>query len=239
MSEEAPGRFPVTRWSRLIGKEGEDARRPDLEHLAQHYWKPVFAYVRVKFNKKPEEALDLTQEFFLWMLEGDFLRRATPERGRFRAFLKVSLAHFLTDKERRKRAQKRGGDRKFVPLEFESDPSTEIHASKDLGPEAALDASWRSEVLRRATARLEEELQGSGRGDVFAVFRDYFLDPEDEVDYRKLAEKHGINEIAVHNWLAKAKKLYRRQLRQEVLETVSNPEELEQELTWLFGEEGR
>src|SRR5437867_240483 len=108
--------FPSTCWSRISAAFPEDlaARRAAVEDLSHRYWKPIYAYIRAKWGKTNEEAKDLTQDFFVWMMEGDFIDRADPSRGRFRAYVKVALQHYLSDEERRRQRLKRGGDREIL-----------------------------------------------------------------------------------------------------------------------------
>src|SRR5437867_9766320 len=85
--------FPSTCWSRFSAALPEDlaSRRAAVEELSRRYWKPIYAYIRAKWAKTNEDAKDLTQDFFVWMLEGDFISRADSSRGRFRAYVKVAL----------------------------------------------------------------------------------------------------------------------------------------------------
>lgn len=235
--DRAAHAFPSTRWSRILGTGSKSGTLPDVESLAKAYWRPVYGYVRSRFAKTEEEAVDCTQDFFLWMIERGFLGRADPARGRFRGFLKVSLRNFLSDRDRKARAQRRGGDRLHLRLDFASDdlPALEPDA-KSQTPDEILDDLWRSTLVERATETLEQELQALGKQTYFAVFRDYFLSSEEGLDYEGVANRYEISTVQVSNYLAHAKKRYRHLLRAAVMETVSNPEELEEELRWLFGE---
>lgn len=234
----ADGAFPQTRWSLLL----EETRDPEQqkerwESLASTYWKPVYGYVRTRWARTSEDALDATQEFFLWMLESGFVKRADPNRGAFRGFLKSSLANFLIDLERKHKALKRGGARTFLPIQGDEDSVLpDLADSARLAPEQVLDDLWRAEILERAVAALASELANSGKATYFAVFRDYFLDDE-KLDYQTVATRHGITTVDVSNYLAHAKRRYRVQLERAVLETVGNRSELEEELNWLL--EGR
>ena len=111
-------------------------------------------------------------------------------------------------------------------------------AAQAPAPDAALDAAFRAELVARATERLEAELRAAGRATTFALFRDYFLAGDDDLDYRTLAERHGVSTVAVSNDLMYAKRRLRALLREEVSETVADPEALEEELRWLFGAPG-
>src|SRR5262249_54442852 len=152
--------FPTTRWSRILRVEGtQGARVPDFDALARAYWRPVQAWLRASARCAEGEADDAAQDFFLWLIERERLAQADPARGRFRALLKTMLRGCAIDRERRRAAQKRGGAVDHVPLaplaESEEPPSPEP------APDAALDAAFRSELVARATERLEVELSAA------------------------------------------------------------------------------
>ena len=56
-----------------------------LGELCRIYWYPLYAYVRRR-GHAPEEAQDLTQGFFLHLLEHKTLARADPLKGKFDRF---------------------------------------------------------------------------------------------------------------------------------------------------------
>ena len=239
-SRETPssGAFPATRWSLLLDGASQPKKRRELwESLATTYWKPVYGYVRARWAKTQDDALDLTQEFFLWMLESGLVHRADPERGRFRAFVKTSLANFLTDLERKRGAQKRGGDRAALSLHGDdAEPVPELPDTTGRTPDEVLDELWRTELLERAVAALREELEQSGKRTYFDVFRLYFLDDE-KLDYAAVAARFDLTTTDVSNYLSYVKRRYRLQLERAVLETVGDRSELEAEVAWLL--EGR
>src|SRR5256885_9869194 len=108
--EERQGQsFTTTHWS--VVATAADTSGPHaheaLEKLCQIYWYPLYAYVR-RQGHSPEDAQDLTQEFFTRFLEKKSFRLASPARGRFRTFLLTSLKNFLINEWDRARAAKRG-----------------------------------------------------------------------------------------------------------------------------------
>ena len=229
--------FPSTRWSRLLAAE-----REPLEELAAHYWRPVAAYVRARWARTDEDALDATQEFFAWIAGGELLQRADPARGRFRAFLKTALANFVRDLERARRTLRRGGDRAFVPLAAEDGSELELPDPRGRTPEEVLDEAWRAEVVGEALARLGRALAAEDKTVHYEVFRDFYLGEGETVDYASLARRHGISKVDVSNRLMLAKRRFRTELRRVVQETVGGDEDLRAELAWLTGtrpEDGR
>jgi len=222
--------FPSTQWSRILATSD----RRDLDALAQAYWPPIQAWLMARLRLPAEEARELTQEAFAWVLQTHFLDRADPARGRFRGLLKKALANFAIEHFRREAAQKRGGGLVHVTIEA----AAEVADERTPTPDEVLDASWRRELLERARQLLEAELTASGRATHWRLFAEYFLDDEAAPDHRALASRHGITTTDVSNWLDHAKRRYRALLRALVAETVGSEEELQVELHWLFGPEG-
>jgi RNA polymerase sigma-70 factor (ECF subfamily) len=236
----AAGFFPTTCWSQVGPGAGEEA----LERLARRYWRPIRDWLRLALKLDGDRAAELAQDFFAWTLESGFFAKADRERGRFRAFLKVALRNYALDELRRASASRRGGGRRFFSLdepEWESgaEAPPEPADPRASRPDEALDARWRSDLVAAALQALEQELAAAGRAHVFATFRDYFLDPAPDVDYRAVAAAHGATVTDVSNWLARAKQRFREHLRVLVSDTVRDASALAEELRWLFGKEAR
>lgn len=229
--QQPPEAFPSTRWSMVQGgATASPGLAPDAwEELSRQYWRPIHAYLRQCIGKTSDQADDLTQSFFAWMIETGFLRRADPGRGRFRALVKVALRNYVTDRERHQQAARRGGRHSHEAVDHQ------LADARGTTPDEILDQAWRQQLVHQALAHTEAEFAAGGREHVFAVFRDYFLAPTDEVDYRTLAQRHGITRVDVSNYLSRAKQAYRRHLKAQVLDTVLRPDDLEEELRWLFG----
>src|SRR5258708_39499650 len=105
--------FRISPWSRVPGS------RAALSDLCKLYWYPLYAFIRRR-GCSAEDAQDLTQGFFLSLLDRKALRQVTPLKGKFRSFLLASLQNYLSDQFDRRRSLKRGGNIEFVPLDFES-----------------------------------------------------------------------------------------------------------------------
>src|SRR5260370_8894955 len=100
MNEEdfQPGRdrFPPTRRSVIEAARSIDAeeRERALEALCAAYWKPVYKYVRLRWNRQPGSAHDLTQGFFAELLERHLLDKFHYNTTRLLTHLLVSLDRF-------------------------------------------------------------------------------------------------------------------------------------------------
>lgn len=219
--------FPSTRWSRILLPTGQR----DLDELARAYWRPIRAYLAARLRCRDEDASDLTQEAFAWLLQSRLLDKADPARGRFRGFLKKALANFTTEQWRREQAQKRGGCVELLTFDAAGEPEDpRAHT-----PEQALDDAWRRELLLAAQADLQRELEAKGQTVRWALFHAWYLAETEPPDHATLAVRHGITRTDVANWLDHGKRRYRAILRERVVDTVSNEDELQEELRWLFG----
>lgn len=114
--------FPTTRPSAILGLHSPDpkVRSRSLEQLVRLYWRPVYKHVRLRWRKDPDQAHEITQEFFLRSLDGKTFQAYEPERGHFRTFLRVCLDRFVVDLGRKSLTQKRGQGVIPVPLDPET-----------------------------------------------------------------------------------------------------------------------
>jgi RNA polymerase sigma-70 factor (ECF subfamily) len=230
--------FPQTLWDILSRARDSDAvvRREGLEDLCRHYWKPVYRYVRVAWAKTNEDAKDLTQAFFLWLTEGDALRRYQPERASFRAYLKSLLKHFVQHQEDALRRLKRGGGVRIVELDG-AVPLKELLADpSSADPEAIFDAAWRSALVAGALARVRDRLQSRGRSHQFQVYEAYELvAPAERPTYAELARRFGLREKDVDNHLLAVREELRAEVRREIGRLTIDSDDLEREWHALFG----
>jgi RNA polymerase sigma-70 factor (ECF subfamily) len=205
--------------------------RSALASLCENYWYPLYAYLRRR-GYSSDEAQDLTQAFFVRVLEGRYLDRAQPEKGRFRAFLLSSLKFFVADEGDRGRAQKRGGGM-VVSLEFSSGEELyQREPSHDETPERIFERRWALSVLDRVLEKLRMEFVQHGRPAHFDRLKVFLLGRSDvpyAVVARELNTSEGALKVAIH----RLRKRYRELFRQEIADTVSDPADVESELRRL------
>ncbi len=225
--------FPPTRWTLVIAAadpQRKDARSA-LISLCEGYWYPLYAYVRRR-GYQAEQAQDLTQEFFIRVLEGRYLDRADPEKGRFRSFLLTSLKFFVADEEDRSRAQKRGSGA-VLPLELSSgEDRYQREPAHDETPERIFERRWALSVLDRVVERLRDEFVQHGRPEHFERLKMFLLGKSD-APYAALASEMNTSEGALKVAIHRLRKRYRELFRQEIADTVADPGEVESELRFL------
>jgi RNA polymerase sigma-70 factor (ECF subfamily) len=228
-----PSQFPATRWSLVVaaGDPHRKEARSALISLCESYWYPLYAYLRRRAYSS-DQAQDLTQEFFVRVIEGRYLDRAEPEKGRFRAFLLTSLKFFVADEDDRRRAHKRGGGM-VVPLEFSSgEERYQREPAHDETPERIYERRWALSVLDRVVEKLRNEFVQHGRPDHFERLKVFLLGQSD-APYAALAREMNTTEGALKVAIHRLRKRYRELFRQEIADTVADPTEVESELRYL------
>ena len=237
----SPDRFVTTRWSVVLSctdlQASTQTVRNALAQLCQIYWRPIFAFVS-RSGYSIEDAQDLTQDFFLMVLEGRLLQRADPSRGRFRSLLLKALKDFLNDARDKRRARKRGGDVQFIRwdewmAELPSQFSISARESETWPPEKIFDVRWAATVVERALSRLGEECEQRGRRRIFDVLSSCLAAEREDVSYANFAKALGVPDASVKRLVHQLRKRYRTILREEVADTIGNQDELEDELRYL------
>jgi RNA polymerase sigma factor (sigma-70 family) len=239
--ENQPGAFATTRWSLILSSAGTgDANEKTsaaLAQLCQTYWRPIFAYV-CRRGYSTEDAQDLTQDFFVMILETNWLQHADPQRGRFRSLLLRTLQNFVGHAAERERAQKRGGKVQFVSwdewtAEAPSHLSLSSQALESSSPEELFDLRWAVTVVERALQRLREECEAKGKARLFDALNPYLSGEREDVSYLTLAGRLGVPETVVKKQLHNLRRRYRWLVYDEVAHTVAEPSEVEDEIRHL------
>ncbi len=229
-------RFATTHWSvvRAAGRPESTDYRQAMETLCESYWFPLYAYLR-RCGYDNNSAEEYTQAFFARLLEKKGLRSANPKQGKFRSFLLAALKHFLSNERARARAKKRGGDRRILSLDFESAESRyALEPADEVSPEKLFERSWALTVLRRTMVRLQNEAKTARKRKLFDVLKGYLTMDKDVVPYNEAACKLGMTDGAVKVAVHRLRKHYRKLLRDEIAQTVTNAEEVNEEIRDLF-----
>jgi DNA-directed RNA polymerase specialized sigma24 family protein len=226
--------FATTHWSVVLaaGQSTDAQGSKALEQLCRTYWYPLYAFVRRR-GYTLEEAQDLTQEFFLRLLQKNRLSFADPCRGRFRSFLLSSVNHFLASEWDRTHAMKRGGRVTFLPFADDSveDRSWERELSH-ASPAQVYEHCWALALLAKVLARLRAEAVAAGREKQFDELKVYLTGDQDS-GYAKLAMKLETTEGALKMAVKRLRTRYGQVLREEIAHTVADPEEAKDELRHL------
>ncbi|XHR30294.1 MAG: RNA polymerase sigma factor [Chthoniobacteraceae bacterium] len=228
--------FATTRWTAVIaaGMRGTPQSERAMEELCGAYWYPLYAYVRRRGHTR-EDAEDLTQAFFSRLLEGRSLEGLSAQRGRFRAFLLASMKHFLANEWDRANRLKRGGERVHLSLDWATaDTQFQIADRCAASPEALFDREWALALLERVLEGLQNAYAAEGHGALFSTLQPLLIPEGGEGSITEAARSLGMEEGAIRVALHRLRKRYRKLLREEIVQTLENPAEVEEEMRTLF-----
>jgi RNA polymerase sigma-70 factor (ECF subfamily) len=226
--------FATTHWSVIVAASRSDSAAQDhaLATLCRSYWPPVYAYIRRR-GHKPEDAQDLTQEFFSRLLAKEWLAGIEPQISRFRSFLMTAVSRFLANEYDRSMAAKRGGG--VLPLNLEhAEAVCRGPWTSPESPERAYDRRWALAVLDQALNRLREETTASGKTQQFERLERFLSREADDGEYAALAREWGMSAGAVGVGVHRLRQRYREWVRTEIAATLSDPGLVEEEMRHLL-----
>lgn len=233
-SSDTPGIFPNTRWSVVLAAAQTES--PDsaaaLETICREYWYPLYAYAR-RSGQSPQDAQDLTQEFFCRLLEKHWLDSVHPSKGKLRTFLVVALKNFMKNEWRRALAQKRGGD--WSRLQFDTAFAESRLAADTCGfdPDQLFDRQWALTLLDLTMTRLRADFAAAGKLKDFDALKECLVMDHEGFDYAKLAGRLGVNEGAARVAVHRLRKRFREVYRREISQTLADGADLGEELRHL------
>lgn len=230
------GRFATTHWSVVLtaGQPESTGYRQALEALCQTYWFPLYAYLR-RHGNDTHQSEDYTQAFLAFLLDKHGLRLADPKRGRFRSFLLTSLKNFLSNERARAAAQKRGGDRKILSLDVENaERKYALRPREELSPDKLFARSWALTVVDRTMDRLGAEAARTKKLELFETLRAHLTADKSSVPFREMAAELNMSEGAVRVAAHRLRRRYRELLWDEIAQTVTTEDQIDQEIRDLF-----
>ena len=233
---EKRGIFTTTHWSVVLAAGGGDSPGgvAARENLCRAYWYPLYAYVR-RTGHEPQDAEDLTQEFFARLVSRNDLAQVRRERGKFRSFLLAALKHFLANEWRNAKRLKRGGGHTAVPIDT-GNVETRYGAepADNLTPDRIFERRWALTLLEQSLAQVRQEYSTPKRTELFEALKVFLVGGTHLPTYNEIASSLGLREDTVKMTVHRLRKQYREILRQEVAHTVSSPAEIDEELRYLF-----
>ena len=219
------GQFPTTHLS-LLEANASGLTTAAMDQVIALYWKPVYKFIRFKFQKDNEDAKDLTQGFFASAMQRDFFSRFDPEKAPFRTYLRMAVERYAASQYASANRQKRGGEIQFEPVE-------EHHAVTE-APEEGFEREWRRQLFSLSLDDLRSHCETNGKQIQFQVFCEYDLCDSDRPSYAELALRYGIAETSVTNYLAWARRMLRSFVTERLRSTTANARDLHQEMRRLW-----
>lgn len=239
-AEPVPNRsvFATTHWSVVLAASQGQGHTPQsataLEQLCRTYWYPLYAHVRRR-GYGPEDAEDLTQDFFAQLIAKDWVGMADPARGRFRSFVLAALDHFLANQWHRAHRQKRGGDHVMISWDQRTAENRYLaELVDDLTPDRIFERRWAEALLAQVLLHLRDEYATAGKQPLFETVKDQLWGEKAAMPRTQLAATLGLTEGALKVAIHRMRRRYRELLRFEVAQTVSSPEAIDTELRELM-----
>ncbi|MEZ6096744.1 MAG: sigma-70 family RNA polymerase sigma factor [Pirellulaceae bacterium] len=229
-------RFATTRWSRILScrESTEETTRDGLQTLVSDYWYPSYAWLRRR-GLNAEDAADVTQDFFVKVLTGNFLKVADPDRGRFRSYLLASLRNHLANHVRSENAQIRGGNTQILSIDFAN--AEERYSAEPIDvetPQQLYDRRWALTMMELALSRVRELYVRKNKSAMFDQLK-HFLSAGADLSLKDVAAELRINETAARVALHRLRKRCRDSLRAEVARTLESNADLDSEVNILLG----
>ena len=228
--------FATTQWSLILSAADPASPRwqQALTQLCQLYWYPLYAFIR-RQGHEASEAEDLTQEFFLRLLEKGYLDAAGPEKGKFRTFLLVCLRRFLANQHDRRQAQKRGGQRRLVSIDLSSAESRyQLEPAHHATPERVYERRWALALLDAVMQRLQREYADRDKQVLFDQLKVLLVVDETPARYADLASKLQLSEGAVKVAVHRLRKRFGQLLAAEISRTLDGRSGLREEINQLI-----
>lgn len=232
--------FATTQWTEVLKAAQPDA--PDAQaafaQLYRSYWHPLYGYVRRR-GYPPAEAEDITQAFFLALLEKHRLAGLEREGGKFRAFLLTSLKNHLANEWDRTQAARRGGGQKNFSLDELDAENRFLAQGPAADPDLSFERDWAFALIETTLRQLEEECSSSGRQSFFNAVRPHLQGDRNGPPYAELAAQIGLSEGALKVAIHRLRQRYGALLRAEIARTVTTESEAKEELRYLIEVVGR
>jgi RNA polymerase sigma factor (sigma-70 family) len=233
-----PTAFPKTRWSLIasLGDVDERSASEALSELCDLYWYPVYAYIR-RSGRSPEDAEDLTQDFFANVVRRGDLKNVTQRSSaRFRSYILAAVKNLLTSDHRQQSAKRRGGTAIRLSIDAEvAEKRYRNEPAESLTPEDLFERRWALTVIDTALQNLKAEYERSDRGKIFARLQPLIPLKNDTGQYADAAQQLGMSDGAIQVAMHRLRKRYQTCIREQIAHTVASEEEVEGELRYIFG----
>ena len=234
-------RFPVTRQSAIVGVRSKDLklRQRAFETILASYWKPAYKYIRIKWQASNEDAKDLTQGFFALAIEKNYFANYDSTKASFQTFLRTCLDGFVANQKKSEQRLKRGGANIHFSLDFggaENELALQGLTS-GMSPEEYFHREWIRSLFALSVETFRDLCEASGRSLYFKIFEAYDLREDDslKITYADLAREFDLNTTAVNNYLASARREFRKIVLEKLRELTVTDEEFEREARTLLG----
>ncbi len=231
-------RFRTTQWELVLNAQGADSTQQGrcLSELCSRYWFPLYKFALFT-GLSHEDAQDLTQSFFLHLLEKESLQHVDPAKGRFRSFLLASFRNHLSTHRQYASAAKRGGGKPSIDLDaHDAKERHHLEPMDHLTAETFFDANWAQLLIERITLRLGEEYRQRGKSHQFDRLQCHLEigSEPDAKSYEEAGRVLGISGNGAKSLVFRMRQRFAVLMRQEVAQTLLNPRDTDSEIHALY-----
>jgi len=234
-------RFPLTRGSIIEGVRSDDPRSRERawESLVSAYWKPIYKHIRMKWGASNEQAKDWTQGFFASAMEKPFVERYTAQKAGFRTYLRVCADGYVANERKAAGRAKRGGDQRFVSLDFAgADAEFSYCRSAEDPEESYFDRECARSLLERAIESFRVACEQADKRTQYSLFERYDLHSTQagrRPTYDQLAAEYNLPVTQVTNFLAWSRRSFRICVLDALRELTADDEEFRDEARRILG----
>lgn len=232
--------FPLTRHSVVLAVQSDNpaARLRAMETIATVYWKPIYKYIRLKWNVPPEDAADFAQEFFTRLIEKEILDSYDSSKGRLRTFLRVCADRLFMNQLRDSQRLKRGAGNAPISIEVEQAEQELATLPRSASPEDCFNKEWVRSLFTLGLERMRANCENEGKLIQLQLFERHDLDDtEMKPSYAQLADEFEVAVTDVTNYLAFARRQFRACVLDQLREMTATDEEYRREAQALLGVE--
>jgi RNA polymerase sigma factor (sigma-70 family) len=229
-------RFNTTQWSVVLRacQSDQELERNSWNELIETYWFPLYAFCR-RQGKTHQDAQDLTQSFFTHLMTAAPLDTVSPVKGRFRSFLLASFRNFISNHVRAATTIQRGGKHQFFSLSADGAEDRFSRLSRvDETPERAYDRSWVEALLQRTKCRLADDYRNANKYKLFELLEPHLMCDENALSRLEIGKQLNMSQPAIAMSIHRMRRRFGEILLSEVLRTVDDPSDAEDELRGLM-----
>ncbi len=214
--------FPVTHRSIVAEAASDDSERRTLayEAIIGSYWKTAYKYIPTSMEKQ-------------------FFASYNPVRAGFRTFLRTCIDHFVANEKKAGDRLKRGGRAIHLALDFEGAENElkKVEVIEELSLDDYFRHEWVRSLFSIAVEQLKSECEQNGKSVHFELFNLYDLEEctGEKLSYADLAERFQIPVTAATNYLAFARREFRRIVLLKLRELTGSDDEFRTEARMLLG----
>lgn len=229
--------FAVTRWTIVLRARGDSPEsRAALSDLCAAYWRPVYQFLR-REGRNDDDSRDLTQTFFLRLLERGGIDQVDQSKGRFRSYLLGALKNFLMEQRRNEGRLKRGGGAIIESIDSagtDTSPGLQIADSSVSAPDAWFDREWALAVMDRSLQRVQADFERAGKSSQFDVLKPWLIGDTENLSQSDAAAVLGSTVGAVKVMIHRLRKDFREAIQCEIAQTVPQAEDIADEIRYLL-----